>query len=229
MGPSVKELVSQIREDLKLGSTDQLDESYVALPKQFDLSTELLSPNTKKAHNDYYQECIKIFNEDSAHLDTADRKGANYDHSSYRSMKGDEIRILNSIYLHELYFANVSDVHSQIDMDTLAFMRLERDFGTFDDWQFDFIACAMSSRNGWAVCAFSTFLQRYVNFFIDDHDQGIPVGCYPVIVIDCHEHAYYRDYLLDRKSYVYAMMKELRWDVIEERFKRADKIAEALR
>ena len=51
----------------------------------------------------------------------------------------------------------------------------------------------------------------------------------PVIVIDVHEHAYFRDYLNDRKAYVYAMMKELRWDVIEERFKRADGIAATLR
>ena len=144
-------------------------------------------------------------------------------------MKFTEVELLNSVYLHELYFANISDPHSQINMNTLSYMRLERDFGKFDDWQFDMIACAMSAQNGWAVTGYSTFLQRFVNFFMDGDKASMPVGMYPVIVIDVHEHAYFRDYLNDRKAYVYAMMKELRWDVIEERFKRADGIAATLR
>jgi superoxide dismutase len=39
------------------------------------------------------------------------------------------------------------------------------------------------------------------------------------------EHAYYRDYLNEKKKYVFAMMKELNWRVIEGRVKRADKLA----
>ena len=108
-------------------------------------------------------------------------------------------------------------------------MRLERDFGTFDDWQRDFIACALSARNGWAVTGYSTYLQRYVNFIVDLHNTNIPVGVYPIIVLDVWEHAYYRDYLRKRKTYVHAMMKEFDWDVIEERVNRAEMIAKAMR
>jgi len=52
---------------------------------------------------------------------------------------------------------------------------------------------------------------------------------FPVIIMDCWEHSYYRDYLKDRKSYVFAMMKELNWSVIENRVKKADKISKILR
>ncbi len=225
------DIVSLIRRDLKIeGKTgDQLSEAYVALPKKFTLNTELLGPKTKHAHEEKYESYIKALNNVSAKLDVADRKNVSANTSPYRALKGDEVRNMNAVYLHELYFANISDVHSQIDMDTLSYMRLERDFGTFDDWQFDMIAASMASRDGWAVTAYSTFLQRYITFFIDEHDQGIPVGCYPIVVIDVWEHAYFRDYLNDRKAYVYAMLKELRWDVIEERVKRAEKIALAVR
>jgi len=43
--------------------------------------------------------------------------------------------------------------------------------------------------------------------------------------MDCWEHSYYRDYLSDRKTYVYGMMKELDWKEIDERFKKAEKIS----
>ena len=40
--------------------------------------------------------------------------------------------------------------------------------------------------------------------------------------MDLWQHAYYRDYLNDAKSYTIAMMKELNWNVIDRRFKRVD-------
>ena len=43
--------------------------------------------------------------------------------------------------------------------------------------------------------------------------------------MDVWQHAYYRDYLKDVKTYTYAMMKELDWDVIEKRFRKADQAA----
>ena len=42
----------------------------------------------------------------------------------------------------------------------------------------------------------------------------------PVIVMDCWEHSYYRDYMSNRKAYVFGMMKELDWNIVEERMKR---------
>lgn len=222
-------LTDQIRGDLGLNKPEQLDEAYAAMIKQFNLSTELLSPKAKAEHIDLYKEDIGQLNKVSAQLDTANREGSVVGLGTYRALKGTEVELLNTVYLHELYFANISDPHSQINMNTLSYMRIERDFGTFDDWQFDMIACAMAAQNGWAITGYSTFLQRFINFFVDSDNASIPVGVYPVIVIDVHEHAYFRDYLNDRKAYVYAMMKELRWDVIEERFKRSDSIAAALR
>ena len=120
-------------------------------------------------------------------------------------------------------------MNSVVNMDSIAFMRLERDFGSFDDWQKDFIACAQSAQCGWAITYLNTFTQSYVNCFIDLHSQNVPVGMYPVIVMDMWQHAYYKDYLKDSKMYLLAMMKQLDWEVIEKRIRKADKIIEALR
>jgi superoxide dismutase len=47
--------------------------------------------------------------------------------------------------------------------------------------------------------------------------------------MDAWEHSYYRDYLSDRKTYVFAMMRELRWTRIEERFEKAERISKVMR
>jgi len=201
-----------------------LNESYVAQVTNFNLKTELLSEKTKQTHQELFEGYIKELNATSAQLDTADRELSNPNHSQFRSLKLDESHNHNAAFLHGLYFQNISDMNSEINADSIAFMRLERDFGSFDLWQEDFIACCMAARNGWAVTIYSITLKRYINTIIDLHDQHVMISAFPVIVMDCWEHSYFKDYLKNRKAYVYGMMKELNWNIIEERFNIADKI-----
>ena len=214
--------------DVNIQSTDVINEGYVTQAAKFDLKTELLSSKNKKAHQELMEGYVDQLNKISAKLDTAPRDAANLNHSEFRSLKIDEAYNHNAAFLHGLFFQNISDMNSQITMDSLAFMRLERDFGSFDMWQQDFMACALSARNGWVVTAYNTQLKRYINMVIDLHSQNLMIGCHPVIVVDCWEHSYYRDYLKNRKAYVSGMMKELNWDVIEDRIKLADKIHKVL-
>lgn len=209
--------------------TGGLGESYVAQPKQFKQSSELVSQKTKESHTQLYKNYILSFNEASVELDTADRGDTNSRHSDFRSLKLDETYNINAVWLHELYFANCFDPHSEVYMDSKSYMRLERDFGTFNDWQKDFIACALSAGNGWAICGYNIFLKRYVNTFISNHSQDVMMGLYPLIVVDMWEHAYYKDYASDKKSYLISQMREFNWDVIEERFLKAEAINEVLK
>ena len=225
-----RDLAESIRKSLMLDKEDDiLSESYVAQVKHFDLKTELLSTANKKNHLELYDTYVKDLNEISAKLDTVNRASSNSNDSQYRSLKIDEAFNQNAVYLHELYFSNISDLHSEIKMDSLAYMRLARDFGTFDDWQRDFIACCMASRCGWACTVYNVFLQRYQNCVIDLHSLNVPIGSYPIIVMDVWQHAYYRDYLKNVKTYVIAMMKQLNWEVIEKRVEKADKVSQDLK
>lgn len=207
---------------------DDLSESYVHSPKQFKQVSEFVSQKTKNAHVELYQNYVETLNKVSAELDTASRSDANSRHSAFRSLKLDETYNLNAVWLHELYFANCFDPHSEIVMDSLAYLRLQRDYATFDDWQRDMMATAMSAGNGWAVCGYHMFLKKYVNFIVSHHSGDIPLGFYPVIVIDMWEHAT-RDYYNDKKSYLVAMLRQLNWEVIEERFKKAESISQVLK
>jgi Fe-Mn family superoxide dismutase len=206
-----------------------LNEAYVITARKYDLSTEKLSEENKQAHEDLMDGYAKSLNEISAKLETVDRDNIGPNSSTFRSLKLDEAYNLNAVFLHGMFFENISDVRSQISMDSLSYMRFERDWGSFEAWQRDFIACAMSARNGWVVTVYNFMLRRYINVVVDLHSTGVPFSSIPVVVLDCWEHSYYRDYLKDRKSYVFSMMKELRWEKIEERIRKVERMAEALK
>jgi superoxide dismutase, Fe-Mn family len=199
-----------------------IKEALVAQAKHFRQVSEYVSQSTKDKHVELYQGYIDSMNRNSAELDGADRSSANSNHSTFKSLKTEESRLINSVWLHELYFANCFDPQSEITMDAQAYMKLQKDFGTFDDWQRDFSAAAMSAGEGWAICGYHVFLKRYVNTIVNDHSQNVLIGLIPAIVIDMWSHAYYRDYATDKKSYLIAMMKELNWRVIEERFEKIE-------
>jgi len=208
---------------------EKLEESYVAREKQFNLKTEFLSAANKKNHLELYDNYVTAFNKISANLDGVDRAASNSNDSRYRSLKSDETYNMNAVYLHELYFSNINDMHSTITMDSLSYMRLARDFGSFDAWQKDFIACCKASRCGWVMTYYNFYTKSFMNTFIDLHSENVPVFGYPVVIMDVWQHAYYRDYLGDVKTYVVAMMKQLNWKVIEKRFEKVDRISRAMR
>jgi Fe-Mn family superoxide dismutase len=232
LGLSEHDISAVIKETLNVAKKQRpeqtrLAEAYVVSASKYEMSTEKLSEENKLAHQELMEGYAKSLNEISAALDTADRDSANPNNSTFRNLKMDEVHNLNASFLHGMFFENISDIRSNLAMDSLTYMRLERDWGSFDAWQRDFIACAMSSRNGWVVTVYNFFLKRYINVVVDLHNGGIPFSSVPVIVLDCWEHSYYRDYLKDRKSYVFSMMKEFRWDTIEDRIRKAERMAEA--
>jgi Fe-Mn family superoxide dismutase len=218
-----------LRNSLNLDTRQNVNEALVAQPKTYDIKTEFLSGNNKRNHKELYEGYIENFNKVSAELDTADREQSNSNHSQFRSLKLDETYNMNALYLHELYFANIGDIQSNITMDSLSYIKISRDFGEFDKWQTDFLACCAASRCGWAITYYNLFTQTYMNAVVDLHSLEIPIGCFPIIVMDVWQHAYYKDYLRDVKTYSTAMMKELNWGVIEDRIKKAEKLAQALK
>jgi superoxide dismutase, Fe-Mn family len=204
-------------QESKVAPKRSLKEALVLLPKTFLLKTEFLSSKTKEAHEKLYKSYTDTVNKVSSLLDAVNPEEANSFDSPFRSLKIDEQYNLNASKLHDLYFTNISDVASQVAVDSLPYMRFARDFGTFDRWQFDFRACAMSAREGWVVTYFEPLKNVYMNCVVDGHNTGIPLGGVPILVMDMWAHSYYRDYLDDRKSYVNAMMREINWNVVEAR------------
>lgn len=230
--PNLKnELKSAILNSLKEtlnNSNDSLNEAYVAQPKTFSQVSESLSDKTKAAHTELYKGYIESLNKISSELDSVS-KDSNNNYSQWRNTKIDEVYNLNATWLHELYFANCFDPHSEIYMDSKIFMRLQRDWGSFEEWQKDFLATGQSSREGWVICGYNLFLKKFVNTFIDLHSTNVMIGVIPLIVIDMWSHSYFKDYLKDKKSYLIAMMRELNWNIIEDRIEKIIKVEEVMK
>lgn len=200
-----------------------LKEGFTLIPQSFPLKTEKLSDATKQAHDKLYKGYVEAFNKLTTGLVAAEKKDVKSTTSAYRSLKTDETYNFNGVKLHELYFKNISDMDSEIRVDSLPYMRLSRDWGTFEAWQEDFIAACMAARNGWGLTVYEPYRKVYMNVTVDSHDKYIPLGCIPVVVMDMWEHAYFRDYGVDKKLYLFSMMKELHWDMIEARMQICEK------
>ncbi len=195
-----------------------LKEAVVLLPKTFQLKTEYLSAITKELHFKLYKSEVDSYNKISSKLDTVPRTDAdNPNNSEFRRLKLDEQSNMNGVKLHELYFNNISDLHSEIRLDSIPYIRLANFWGTFETWQFDFRACGMASTEGWAVLYWEPFKQRYCNTFIEKNAENIPVMGIPVLVVDTHHHAWFRDHPGDKQNYINSVMKEIQWSVVEAR------------
>lgn len=223
------ELLNEIKAAIDNSLGGVVSEAYVTEPKKFDLRTDALSDKTKQYRESEFEQIVETLNRVSAELDGADREAANDKSSDFRRLKIDEAHLMNASFMRAFHFENIADMSSSLTMDSLSYIRLARDFGTFEEWQKDFIACCLSSRDGYGVTGYSIFLKRLVNLVIDTESLNVPIGIYPVIVLDVAEGAYYRDYGNDRRSYVFAMMKEFNWGKIEKRFKNADQLAKVFK
>ncbi len=93
---------------------------------------------------------------------------------------------------------------------------IERDFGTFENWELDFIATAKASR-GWSILAFEQKTQRFMNMSLDTHDMGGIVLGFPLIVLDVYEHAYFMQYGTDKVSYINNFLYNVNWMTVKDR------------
>ena len=206
----VKEIIKTVK--------NIISEAVILMPRSFVLKTDVQSPTTKENHEKLYKSYVDSFNKISSKLDSVSKQDAeNPNDSEFRRLKIDENHNMNGAKFHELYFMNIGDLNSEIRADSIPFMRLSRDWGTFDQWQLDFRACGMAATEGWAVCYFDPFKQRYFNSFVEKHNMYIPLMGIPVIILDTWHHAWFYDYPGEKMEYLNKSMRELNWDVIEMR------------
>lgn len=200
-----------------------LKEAVILTPRTFVMKSDVQSPTTKENHEKLYKSYVDSYNKISSKLDTVSRTDSdNNNDSEFRRLKIDETHNFNGVKLHELYFTNSGDLNSEIRADALPFMRLSRDWGTFDQWQLDFRACGMVAREGWTICYYDPFKQRYFNTFIEGHTMHLPLMAIPVLVVDTWHHAWFYDYPGDKIEYLNKSMRELNWNVIEMRMLAAE-------
>ena len=120
--------------------------------------------------------------------------------------------------LHEYYFENLGGKAGLPLTGKLA-KKLADDFGSYELWEKDFRAAGSMRGIGWAVLYQDSASGKLINFWINEHDQGHPAGCQPLLVLDVFEHAFMLDYGLKRLDYIEAFFKNIDWAVVAARLK----------
>lgn len=174
-----------------------------------------LSKRAIDAHMKLYNGYVNKLNEMEEKLKTADRTKAAATYSEYGEIKRQEPFNTNGITLHEIFFSSLGGDGAPSGK---ILELIERDFGSFDAWKNDFVACAMASR-GWAVMALDASDSRLHNYLVDFHHFGAVWNAIPLLVLDVFEHAYFIDYGTDRKTYIENVMSMIDWSAANERLK----------
>jgi len=180
----------------------------------FPYQNNVVSEKQFDTHIGLYKNAVDAANRVESTDSTPLQPGANAIDSSYRALKKAEVYAMNSVVLHEAYFRNMSNDGGTPGKSTLRL--LQEVFGTFEGWQADFTACALSSR-GWCVTMYNKRLHRTVNNLLDAHDDGIMALAFPLIVLDMYEHAYFIDDGADKAAYVKRFLSGIDWNIVEAR------------
>lgn len=124
----------------------------------------------------------------------------------------------NGMRLHEYYFDNLGG-KALLDKEDRQGKQLAENFGSVDAWEKDFRATGAMRGIGWVILYQDTVSGRLMNCWINEHDQGHPAGCMPILIMDVFEHAFMLDYGLKRADYIEAFFKNIDWKAVESRLK----------
>ena len=118
--------------------------------------------------------------------------------------------------MHELYFGNMSKDKNVLEAGALKSM-VEKVYGSVENWQKNFVGVGTMRGIGWAVLVCDKESGELFTIWVNEHDVGHLVGTVPLLVMDCFEHAYIRDYGIKRADYVTAFMSAIDWGVVAGR------------
>ncbi len=196
------------------------DGNYVAkaMPVAFEKVSAVMDKETYDWHcTKHYAGYVAKRNEIEKELNSVDRAKANVNYSVFRSLKLEETWNGNGQLLHEVYWDTMGG-DGKYDEGMAVIKKINDDFGSVDAWKADFIATGKSGR-GWVVFSIDRLTDgKTRNFMYDVHNQGGIVGSLPVIAADIFEHAYYHKFGPDRAAYLQALVDNIDWKKVEQRY-----------
>lgn len=165
-------------------------------------------------HSNDYSEAVKRLNSVQENLSRLPHNAPDYIHGL---LMREKLAATNSMFLHELYFANLGGDGRLTGAIQQAMVE---SFGTTKAWERNFraVARSLTSGSGWVILAYSPYDQRLHNIASADHAANL-AGGQPLLVMDMYEHSYQHDYGNDVKQYIHAFFKNINWSVVNKRFK----------
>lgn len=190
-------------------------------PKKWDLAgLKGISDATLEMHFALYEGYVKNTNllvEQTSDLrKSGEGLGANPKFAELVRRMGWEF---NGMRLHELYFDNMTKNPSELSSGRL-YDALGEGYGDLESWKKDFFAVGGMRGVGWAIAFQDPTNGQISNHWIELHQDGNLAGFLPIVVMDCWEHAFIKDYKpSERSRYIEAFYSNLNWPACEARLK----------
>lgn len=189
-------------------------------PKTWTLSgLHGISDETLTIHFGLYEGYVKntnLLNEQIAELSGGKLSGTDPHFAELRRRLGFEF---NGMRLHEYYFGNLAKDGGATPPADLR-DALAGSFGDLETWKKDFVATAEMRGVGWALTAQDPATGKLSNHWITLHEDGVPAGLTPIVVMDMWEHAYLRDYKpAEKAKYTEAFFANLDWRAVAARLR----------
>ncbi len=203
-------------------SQPMISQTYIAKPLKSSLLTmDGISKKTIEEHHKLYTGYVNKANEILDALMTVDYSKANQTYSLLRELKVELSFALGGVKNHEIYFDNLGGKGGKPTGELFA--TIEKNFGSYDVWEKDFKATGLAAR-GWVWLSYDSDRGTFFNY-LGDAQNTFPIwNAIPILALDTYEYAYFLDYSIDRKSYIEAFMRNIDWNVVEQRFANIPKI-----
>jgi Fe-Mn family superoxide dismutase len=171
-------------------------------------------------HENNYGDAVRTLNAIRADLAAADAGTPGY---RLRALKREELIVMGSVTLHELYFGNLGGQGNQIPEQMRAV--LDEHFSGVGAWRREFMdtARSLSGGSGWVLLTYSRRQRRFWNQIANDYSQAA-IDAAPVLALDMYEHAYHMDFGANATAYIDAFMRNIDWAAVIQRIEavRAD-------
>lgn len=178
-------------------------------------TVEGISWNQLEQHIGLYNNYVKTLNTVQDQLAQAARGGNTAD---LRQLMLTQSYALDGAILHDLYFSNMGSTTNTPGELTARY--LSRDFGGTQNFitQFEGVGAKM---RGWAVAGLNMLDGKIHVYGLDAHDEGTPMGVYPLLIMDVYEHAYMIDFGTNRGRYLEVFRRNIDWTEVEQRLQSA--------
>lgn len=180
--------------------------NIIPLPYAYDELEPVISRKIMELHHDKHY--LAYVNGANAALEKTEKN---------REVMRDFSFNYNGAKIHEIFFANMRKAREN-NLPSGKFLEaINLGFGSFDNFKKEFSLAATSVEgSGWAVL-WKDEENNLVIGQLEKHNLLGINGMKPILVLDVWEHAYYLDYLNDRKTYVDNFWKIINWDDVENR------------
>jgi Fe-Mn family superoxide dismutase len=190
-------------------------------PRTFTLPTlDGISDESVKQHIGLYEGYVKNFNAISKKLVeyAADTEANAHALSELIRRKPFEF---DGMRLHELYFTQFEGGAQALDENSALGQAFQKEYmGHFKEY---FTAIGLMRGPGWAMLYWDPIGKQFQAGFSGEQHQGHFVTLPVILALDVWEHAFLLDYgAAGKAKYIEAFFKNLNWNVVEERFAKAN-------